>query len=64
MRKVISGIAGLTSMLLVLFGLVICMCETVDLDKQLTMMLMGAGIMAVGAVIGLLGKGVEEGCIR
>jgi preprotein translocase subunit Sss1 len=64
MRKVISGIAGLMCMLLVLFGLIICMCETPDLDKQLTTMLTGVGIMAVGAVIGFLGKGVEEGCIR
>ena len=58
MRKVISGIAGLTSMLLVLFGLVICMCDTADVDKQLSMMLMGFGIMAVGAVFGFISKEV------
>lgn len=60
MRRVISGIAGLTSMLLVLSGLIICMCDTTDLDKQLSTMLMGAGIMVVGAVIGILAKGVSR----
>lgn len=61
MRKVISGITGLMCMLLVLFGLIICMCETADLDKQLTMMFMGAGIMLVGAVFGFISKEVSNG---
>lgn len=60
MRKVISSIAGLTSMFLVLFGLIICMCEAEDLDKQLTVMLMGTGIMAVGAVFGFIAKEVSN----
>lgn len=60
MRKVISGITGLTSFLLVFAGLIICMCDTADLDKQLSTMLMGAGIMVVGAVIGILAKGVSR----
>lgn len=60
MRKAIKGIAELSSVLLVLFGLIVCMCETVDLDKQLMMVFIGAGIMSIGAVIGLLEKGEED----
>ena len=62
MRKVVSGLAGLTSFLLVFAGLIICMCDTADLDKQLSVMLMGAGIMAVGAVFGFISK--EVGNVR
>ena len=61
MRKAISGITGLMCMLLVLFGLIICMCETPDWDKQLSMMLTGAGIMVVGVVFGFISKEVSNG---
>lgn len=57
MRKVIKGLAGLTSFLLVLAGLVVCMCDTADLDKQLMTLCTGTGIMVVGVVIGFLAKG-------
>ena len=60
MRKVVSGLAGLTSFLLVFAGLIICMCDTADLDKQLSVMLMGAGIMAVGALFGFIAKEVSN----
>lgn len=60
MRRVISTIAGLTSMSLVLFGLITCMCETPDLDKQLTTLLMGLTIMLVGAGFGFISKEVAE----
>ena len=60
MRRGISSITGLTSMFLILSGLIICMCETTDLDKQLMMMLMGVGIIAVGAVFGFIAKEVSN----
>ena len=58
MRKVVSGLTGLISFLLVFAGLIIGMCDTADLDKQLPVMLMGAGIMAVGTVFGFISKEV------
>jgi hypothetical protein len=61
MRKIISGITGLMCMLLVLFGLITCMCETPDLDKQLTTLLMGVSIMLVGAGFGFISKEVSNG---
>ena len=57
MRKVIKDLAVLTSFLLVLAGLIICMCDTADLDKQLMTLCTGTGIMVVGVVIGFLAKG-------
>lgn len=60
MRKAIKGLAGLTSFLLVLTGLVVCMCETADLDKQLQMMGMGAAIIAIGAAFGFVAKGAGD----
>lgn len=60
MRKIISEIAMLAGVLLVLFGLVVCMCETPDLDKQLTTLLMGVSIMLVGAGFGFISKEVAE----
>ena len=61
MRKVISGITGLACMFLVLFGLIICMCDTADAGKQLTMLFIGFGIMVVGAVFGFISKEVCNG---
>ena len=60
MRKVISSITGLTSMFLVLFGFITCMCETADFSKQLTTMLMGLTIILVGVVFGFISKEVAE----
>jgi hypothetical protein len=60
MRKVISGITGLTSMLLIMSGLIVCMCDTADLNRQAKMMLMGAGIMLVGALFGFISMGVQN----
>ena len=64
MRKIINGLTELTGVMLVLLGLVICMCDTADVDRQLATGLYGLGIMAVGAIVVFLGKGVEEECIR
>ena len=64
MRKLISGLAELTGAMLVVLGLIVCMCDTADIDRQLITGLYGLGIMAVGAMVVYLGKGVEEECIR
>lgn len=61
MRKVISGITSLMSMLLILFGIVISMCDTADASKQASVMLMGAIIMMVGAGFGFISMGVQDG---
>ena len=58
--KVIKGIAVLAGALLVMFGLIICMCETPELDKQISTMLYGFGTMVAGAVICFIGNGGLE----
>ena len=60
MRRVISGITGITSAVFVLFGLAVCMCETADWDKQLQTIGMGIVIMAIGATLGFIAKEVSE----
>lgn len=41
-------------MALVLAGLVVCMCETAGLDKQLATMGIGLGMIAFGAFVSIL----------
>ena len=60
MRNIISKIAGLTSMFLVVFGFITCMCETADWDKQVQTMCMGIVIIAIGATLGFIAKEVSE----
>lgn len=60
MRKAVKGLAGLTSFLLVLVGLITCMCDTADWDKQLMMLCVGTGMVIIGAAFGALAKGVSE----
>ena len=60
MRRVISSITALTSMFLIMFGFICCMCETTDFNKQLTTMLTGVCIIAVGAVFGFISKEVSN----
>lgn len=50
MRKVISEVVQLLSFLLVFCGLIVCMCEVSDLDKQMMTMGIGFGMMLVGAI--------------
>lgn len=57
MRKAIKGLAGPTSFLLVLAGLIVCMCDTADFEKQLMTLCAGAGMIIVGAVLGGLAEG-------
>lgn len=64
MRKLISEIAELAGALLVILGLVVCMCETPDLDKQLVTVLYGAGMMVAGAIICYFGKEGCDYCVR
>lgn len=54
MRKLFKGIAELAGMALVLAGLVVCMCETENLDKQLATLGIGLGMIVFGAVISIL----------
>ena len=61
MRKLISGFTEFTNMLLILFGFIVCMCETENLDKQLMTLCIGAGMIIVGALLGGLAKGEEYG---
>lgn len=64
MRKLIGGIAELAGVLLVVLGLVVCMCETADFSKQLFNLVYGIATMAVGAVICYLGKEGSEYYVR
>ncbi len=61
MRRIISGITGVASMLLVLFGLIISMCDMADYSKQAMMMLIGAGIMLMGVGFGYISMEVRNG---
>ena len=54
MRKLFKGTAEFIGMALVLAGLVVCMCETENLDKQLATLGIGLGMIAAGAVVSVL----------
>ena len=56
MKKKISEFAILAGALLVMFGLIVCMFETVDSDKQVVSMIYGFGTMVVGAITCYLGN--------
>lgn len=58
MRKVIKCFEELVSFLLVFFGIVVCMCETQNVGEQLSVMLLGVAIIAIGTAIGLFSKEV------
>ena len=60
MRNVISGLGQLVGILIAIAGLIVCMCETADLDKQLVTLLTGLAMFLIGAGITTLAKGVEE----
>jgi len=60
MRKLFKEMAQLAGMALVLAGLVLCMCETADLDKQLANMGIGLLMIAAGAVTSILANRGEE----
>ena len=60
MRKLFKGIAELAGMALVLAGLVVCMCETGNLDKQLVTLGIGAVMFVAGTVVSILANGGEK----
>ena len=60
MKRMIKELAQFAGMMLVLAGLVVCMCETADLDKQAQTMLMGIAIIATGTVVSILENGGEK----
>lgn len=60
MKKTIKGIGELAGMALVLAGLVVCMCETENLDKQLATLGIGFGMIVFGAVVSVLVNGGEK----
>ena len=61
MRKIINEIAMQAGFVLVILGLIVCMCETAELDKQLVNMLYGVGIIIAGTIICYIGKEREYG---
>ena len=60
MRKTISGIGQLIGILVALAGLIVCMCDTADLDKLWVQLLIGLAIFLSGAGITILAKEVGE----
>ena len=60
MRKAISGIGQLIGILVATTGLILCMCDTEDLDKLLAKMFIGLALFLSGAGISLLAKEVGE----
>lgn len=55
-KRVISTAALLLGSLIALLGLIVCMCETPDFDKQVINILCGFGIMITGMVMVCWGK--------
>lgn len=60
MQKLFKELAQLAGMALVLAGLVVCMCETENLDKQLVTLGIGFGMIVFGAVTSILANRGEE----
>ena len=59
-KKIVKGTVELVGMSLVLSGLIVCMCET-KMDKQLTSMFIGLGMIFAGAVVAaLVNRGEED----
>ena len=61
MKKIINEIAIQAGFVLVILGLIVCMCETAEPDKQLVNMLCGVGIIVVGTIICYIGKEMDHG---
>ena len=64
MRKAISGIGQLIGILIAVAGLIVCMCDTADLDKQIVTMFTGLGIFLAGTGIVALAKWGEENAVH
>ena len=59
-KKIIKSTAELAGMALVLAGLVVCMCETAEMDKQLATLGIGLGMIAFGALVSILANRGED----
>lgn len=64
MRKAISGIGQLIGVLIAVAGLIVCMCDAGDLDKQTLTMFAGLGIFLAGAGITALAKWGEDNVLH
>lgn len=60
MKKFLKGTAEFIGMASVLAGLVVCMCETENSDKQLITLGIGLGMIAFGAVVIILANRGEK----
>ena len=60
MKKLFKEAAQFAGMALVLAGLVVCMCETENLDKQLVTLGIGLGMIVFGAVVSVLANRGEK----
>lgn len=58
--RVIREIVSIVGVLLVVLGLVVCMCETAEMSMQLSTTLYGMAIMVAGVIICFLST--EGGC--
>lgn len=63
MRKAISGVGQLIGILVAIAGLIVCMCDAGDLDKQIVTMFTGLVIFLAGAGIVALAKWGEENAV-
>lgn len=55
MRNILKGIALVIAFLLIMAGMILCMCETPTLRQQISNMMYGAISIVVGIAIGYLG---------
>lgn len=60
MERIIKGVAEFVGVLLVMVGLIVCMCETAEFNKQIPTLLCGIGMATIGAVICFIGNGGFE----
>ena len=60
MKKTIKELAQFISMIMVLAGLVVCMCESENPDQQLATLGIGLGMIIFGALLGVLAHRGEE----
>ena len=51
MKNVVLGIIQFASILLIMFGFIVCMCETADFSSQIKTSLTGMCMIALGGVI-------------
>ena len=64
MRKAISGVGQLIGVLVAVIGLIVCMCDTADLDKQILIMFAGLVIFLAGAGIVAIAKRGEKDAVH